>query len=154
MGDEDKIDHQNEEEEFSTPKHRVKKQKKGKEIATETENQNEGKKFTVRVTQIRERPDRISPIVTYFSTRYDPCEVDEETGEKVNETPKVTVYKHKDESKKRLQVVVSPPGENVEFVGTNYTGEQAAMQTTAYALGILNRETKTMRIIPVAHNKV
>ncbi|XP_010487173.1 PREDICTED: DNA-directed RNA polymerase I subunit rpa49-like [Camelina sativa] len=161
MGGEDMIDHLNEEEEeeeeeFNTPEPLEKKQRKGKEIATETEteDQNRDKKIRLKVTQIRERPDRISPIVAYFSTSYDPCEVDPETGEKVHETPKVTVYKHKDETKKRLQVVVSPPGANVEFVGTNYTGEQAAMQTTAYALGVVNREKKTIRIFPVAHNKI
>ncbi|XP_010465269.1 PREDICTED: DNA-directed RNA polymerase I subunit rpa49 [Camelina sativa] len=162
MGGKHKIDHLNEEEEedeeFNTPEPLEKKQRKGKEIATETEpeteDQHKDKKIRLKVTQIRERPDRISPIVAYFSTSYDPCEVDPETGEKVHETPKVTVYKHKDETKKRLQVVVSPPGANVEFVGTNYTGEQAAMQTTAYSLGIVNREKKTIRIFPIAHNKI
>ncbi|EOA30600.1 hypothetical protein CARUB_v10013731mg [Capsella rubella] len=150
MEGEDKVDHvSEEEEEFSTPEHIEKKQRKGNE-----EDQNEGEKITLKVKQIRERPDRISPIVAYFSTSYNPCEVDPKTGENVNETPKVTVYRHKDETKKRLQVVVSPPGANVEFVGTNYTGEQAAMQTTAYALGIVNRKNRTIRILPVAHNKI
>ncbi|CAH8260407.1 unnamed protein product [Arabidopsis lyrata] len=156
MEGEDKNEHRNEEEEeFNTPQHLEKKQRKGKEIASETEDQNEeDKRITLKVTQVSERPDRISPIVAYFSTGYDPCKVDPETGKRVHETPKVTVYKHKDDSKKRIQVVVSPPGARVEFVGTNYTGEQAAMQTNTYRVGVFNREARTLRILPVAHNKI
>ncbi|CAL9220760.1 unnamed protein product [Arabidopsis halleri] len=156
MEGEDKNEHRHEEEEeFNTPQQLEKKQRKGKEIASETEDQNEeDKRITLKVTQVSERPDRISPIVAYFSTGYDPCKVDPETGKRVHETPKVTVYKHKDDSKKRIQVVVSPPGARVEFVGTNYTGEQAAMQTNTYRVGVFNREAKTLRILPVAHNKI
>ncbi|CAE5967199.1 unnamed protein product [Arabidopsis arenosa] len=156
MDGEDKNEHRHEEEEeFNTPQQLEKKQRKGKEIASETEDQNEeDKRITLKVTQVSERPDRISPIVAYFSTGYDPCKVDPETSKRVHETPKVTVYKHKDDSKKRIQVVVSPPGARVEFVGTNYTGEQAAMQTNTYRVGVFNREAKTLRILPVAHNKI
>ncbi|KAG7577171.1 RNA polymerase I associated factor A49-like [Arabidopsis thaliana x Arabidopsis arenosa] len=156
MDGEDKNEHtHDEEEEFNTPQQLEKKQRKGKEIASETEDQNEeDKRITLKVTQVSERPDRISPIVAYFSTGYDPCKVDPETGKRVHETPKVTVYKHKDDSKKRIQVVVSPPGARVEFVGANYTGEQAAMQTNTYRVGVFNREARTLRILPVAHNKI
>ncbi|AEE75443.1 unnamed protein product [Arabidopsis thaliana] len=155
MEGEEKNDYRNEEEDFNTPQQLQKKQRKGKKIATETEDENEeDKRVTLKVTQVAERPDRISPIVAYFSTGYDPCKVDPKTGKRVHETPKVTVYKHKDDSKKRIQVVVSPPGARVEFVGTNYTGEQAAMQTNTYRVGVFNREAKTLRILPVAHNKI
>lgn len=123
---------------------------KMKQIATE--NHEEGVRMKIKVEQMKDRPDRIPPIVAYFSTGYDPFAVNPETGEK--ETPKITVYRHKDESKKRIQVVVTPPNANVDFVGTNYTGENAARQTTTYTLGILNKETKTMKILPVCCNKV
>ncbi|KAL1212063.1 hypothetical protein V5N11_028272 [Cardamine amara subsp. amara] len=124
---------------------------KMKQIA-ETEIPEEGVRMKIKVEHIRDRPDRIPPIVAYFSTGYDPFAVNPETGEK--ETPKVTVYRHKDESKKRVQLVVSPPNSNVDFVGNSYSGENAARQTTMYTLGILNRQTKTMKVLPICCNKI
>ncbi|XP_010488984.1 PREDICTED: DNA-directed RNA polymerase I subunit rpa49 [Camelina sativa] len=118
-----------------------------------TDHVEERKKIRLRVKQIRERPDRMSPIVAYFSTSYDPLEVDPETGERVHETPEVTVYTHRDEPKEKFQVVVRPPGANVYFKGTSYSGETAVETNTAYALGVVNREAKTIRIFPVAANK-
>ncbi|VVB01164.1 unnamed protein product [Arabis nemorensis] len=106
----------------------------------------------IKIKQISDKSDRVPPIVAYFASGYDPFAKNPES--RVIETPKVTVYRHKDESKKRLQVVVSPPDSNVEFVGSNYTGEQTARQTCVYKLGVLNKETRTLKILPIAHNKI
>ncbi|EOA32331.1 hypothetical protein CARUB_v10015593mg [Capsella rubella] len=81
------------------------------------------------------------------------CEEDPETGEKVNETPKVTVCRDKDEPNERFEVVVSPPRANVYFTGTSFSGEAAAPGTNTYALGFGNGKTKRIRILPVATNK-
>ncbi|KFK38743.1 hypothetical protein AALP_AA3G155200 [Arabis alpina] len=138
-------EYQSEEDEFKTP---LPLQKSKKKI---TENHHEDGAIDIKVKRISEKPDRISPIVAYFSSGYNPCAQSEED---VVESPKVTVYKHKAEAKKRLQVVVSPPGANVEFVGTNYSGEAAARQTCMYSLGVLDKETQTLRILPIAYNKI
>lgn len=149
MADEYQNDSMDEEEEFKTPLVLEKKEKKKKKITSETENHEEDETMNVKVKQISEKPDRVPPIVAYFASGYDPCAQCDDV-----ESPRVTVYRHKAESKKRLQVVVRPPGSSVEFVGSNYTGEQAARQTCVYTLGVLDKETQTLRILPIAHNKV
>lgn len=155
MADEHEKDYMDEEDAFKTPQ-LVKKNKKRKNKSTSgTENRDEdddddaAATIDISVKQIFEKPDRIPPIVAYFASRYDPSS---QSGDR--KSPNVTVYRHKAESKKRLQVVVSPPGSNVEFVGSNYTGEQAARQTCVYTLGVLDKEAQTLRILPIAHNKV
>ena len=40
------------------------------------------------------------------------------------------------------------------FLGTNYSGEAAAPQICTYALGVLDKETQTLRIVPITSNKV
>lgn len=117
-------------------------------ITSETENHEEDETMNIEVNQISEKSDRISPIVAYFPSGYDPC------SENQKSDYRVTVYKHKDKSKKRLQVVVSPQGSTVEFVGSNCTSEQATRQTCMYTLGVLDKETQTLKILPIAHNKV
>ncbi|CAH8359858.1 unnamed protein product [Eruca vesicaria subsp. sativa] len=125
-------------DDFKTPqRHDKKKKKKNKK----TEN---NEPLDVTVKQISDKADRISPIVAYFASGYDPC----------SQSPKVTVYRHKVETKKRIKVVVSPPGSNVEFVGSNFTGEQSSRQTCVYTLGVLDKETQTLKIVPIAYNKV
>ncbi|CAA7035644.1 unnamed protein product [Microthlaspi erraticum] len=152
MADEHENDYMEEEDAFKTPQ-LVKKSKKRKNKSTsETENHDEeddAATIDITVKQISEKPDRIPPIVAYFASPYDPSSQSDD-----RESPNVTVYRHKSEAKKRLQVVVSPPGSNVEFVGSNYTGEQAARQTCVYTLGVLDKEAQTLRILPIAHNKV
>ncbi|CAN8259425.1 unnamed protein product [Cochlearia groenlandica] len=147
MADTDQTDSAYEEDDFKTPQvHEKKKQRKKTKTTSETANREHDATMDITVQQIAEKPDRISPIVAYFASGYDPC---------ANiESPEVTVYRHKAETKKRIQVVVSPPGSSVEFVGTNYTGEQAARQTCVYTLGVLDKETQTLKILPIAHNKV
>ncbi|ESQ48600.1 hypothetical protein EUTSA_v10020760mg [Eutrema salsugineum] len=151
MADEHQNDYMDEEEGFKTPQasEKKKKMKKKKKTTSETENHDEGETMEINVKEISEKPDRVPPIVAYFASGYDPCA---QSGER--ESPTVTVYRNKLESKKRLQVVVSPPGKSVEFVGSNYTGEQAARQTCVYKLGVLDKETQTLRILPIAHNKI
>uniref|UniRef100_A0A1J3G8U3 DNA-directed RNA polymerase I subunit RPA49 n=1 Tax=Noccaea caerulescens TaxID=107243 RepID=A0A1J3G8U3_NOCCA len=152
MVDEHENDYMDEEDAFKTPQ-LVKKNKKRKNKSTsETENRDEdddAATIDISVKQISEKPDRIPPIVAYFASGYDPSSQSGDRG-----SPNVTVYRHKAESKKRLEVVVSPPGSSVEFVGSNYTGEQAARQTCVYTLGVLDKEAQTLRILPIAHNKV
>lgn len=50
--------------------------------------------------------------------------------------------------------MVTPNGTNVDFVGTNYTGEATTGQSCNFALGVLDKATQTLKILPVASNKV
>ncbi|KAF8081428.1 hypothetical protein N665_0887s0015 [Sinapis alba] len=135
-------DYMDEGDDFKTPQAHEKKKKRKKTKKTESD----GTIDIKTVQQISEKPDRISPIVAYFASGYDPCS-------QSREAPKVTVYTHK-EKKKRTKVVVSPPGSKVEFVGPSETGEKIARQTCIYTLGVLDKETQTLRILPIAQNKV
>lgn len=49
---------------------------------------------------------------------------------------------------------MSPNGSNVEFVGNSYKGEAMAAQLCTYALGVLDKATQTLKIMPIAGNKV
>lgn len=51
-------------------------------------------------------------------------------------------------------MVVSPTGSNVDFVGTNYSGEATAGQQCRYAVGVFDKEAQTLKIVPVACDKV
>ncbi|XVF11045.1 hypothetical protein REPUB_Repub07fG0235600 [Reevesia pubescens] len=52
-----------------------------------------------------------------------------------------------------LRVAVSPSGFNIDFVGSSYTGEAAAPQVCRYSLVVLDKETMTLKIVPIAANK-
>ncbi|KAK1401239.1 hypothetical protein POM88_000844 [Heracleum sosnowskyi] len=54
----------------------------------------------------------------------------------------------------RFQVVVKPRGSEVNFVGTNYSGEAAVPQLCTYALGVLDKDTQTLKIVPITSNKM
>ena len=83
----------------------------------------------------------------YFPSGFDP------NGDRSSTVARV--FRNKDKPK-RLQLVVSQNnGSKVDFVGTNYTGEAAAgHQHCSYALGVLDKETQTLKIVPIASNKV
>ena len=54
----------------------------------------------------------------------------------------------------RLQLVVTPEKKvKVNFVGTSYVGEAQAGELYSYGLGILDKATNTLKIIPISNNK-
>ncbi|XP_021276282.1 uncharacterized protein LOC110410735 isoform X2 [Herrania umbratica] len=131
--------------------------------------QNPGAKkenFKVKIQLFQDQPNKIPPLVAYFPSGYNPCKTDPQTRQEEEEEeeerpnnksdqPRVKVYRNMAQRKtNRLQVVVSPSGSNVDFVGSNYSGEAAAAQVCRYSLGVLDRETRTLKIIPVASNKI
>ncbi|KAJ4836838.1 hypothetical protein Tsubulata_018466 [Turnera subulata] len=138
----------------------------------------EQQQLKVRIQVIRDQVDKTPPIVGYFPSGYNPLK------SKVNSQPdreqqplstappqpSIRFYRHaqrvknedaqgvKNEKKgsERLELVVRPndPSSTVEFVGKSYTGEAAAPQLCSYALGVLDKETKTLKIMPIAGNKI
>jgi DNA-directed RNA polymerase I subunit RPA49 len=103
----------------------------------------------VKFHSIQEQPNTALPLVGYFPSGYDP--LNPETNKN---PPKVRVYKHK-QKEKRMQLVVTPTGSsNVDFVGTNYLGEGQAPQICKYALGVLDKDTGVLKIVPIAANKI
>ncbi|KAK1362779.1 DNA-directed RNA polymerase I subunit rpa49 [Heracleum sosnowskyi] len=118
-------------------------------VETETKKiKNKKKKETldVKIQTVHTDPDKISPLVGYFPTSFDPFKDSGDSSE-------VNVYQNVKRSN-RFQVVVKPRGSEVNFVGTNYSGEAAAPQLCTYALGVLDKDTQTLKIVPITSNKI
>ncbi|KAL6996295.1 hypothetical protein U1Q18_006428 [Sarracenia purpurea var. burkii] len=112
-------------------------------------------KIRVKIETFSEHPDKISPLVGYFPSGFDPLrDRDDGDGEEPPPPqPMVRVFRHEKRTN-RLQLVVTPNGSQVDFVGTNYSGEATAPQLCTYALGVLDKESQTLKIVPIASNKI
>ena len=96
---------------------------------------------------------KIPPIVGYFPSGFNPQKNTDGESEAGPDSTTVRVYRHRN-MHKRLQLVVSPSGSPVDFVGTSYSGEAAAGQRCMYALGVFDKEKQSLRVVPIAANKV
>ncbi|PIN14644.1 RNA polymerase I 49 kDa subunit [Handroanthus impetiginosus] len=54
----------------------------------------------------------------------------------------------------RMQVVVGVSGSHVNFVGTNYSGEATTPQLCNYALGVFDKESGVLKMVPIAANRI
>ncbi|XP_010937236.1 DNA-directed RNA polymerase I subunit rpa49 [Elaeis guineensis] len=114
-----------------------------------TESKKKRKRVEVEMEVLSETTDRIAPIVGYFPSGYDP----HNAASAAAGGPSVRVFRNQMYSS-RLELVVSPRDSNVEFVGTSYSGEAAGPQLCTYTLGVLDKETHTLKIVPIAANKI
>ncbi|KAM5581262.1 DNA-directed RNA polymerase I subunit rpa49 [Rosa sericea] len=133
-------------QEPSTParKHKKKRMK----VAPADTRSNPQKPQTV-IKVIPGNPERMAPLVGYFPSGFDPTKSSDP------DSTKVGVFRHKERSGTRLQLVVIPETDaKVDFVGTSYAGEAQAGEHCAYGLGILDKATHTLKIVPIANNKV
>ncbi|ESW10773.1 hypothetical protein PHAVU_009G236700 [Phaseolus vulgaris] len=127
-----------------TPKkEKNKKNKKKKDVAPQPDS------IEVEVEVVREHPNITPPIVGYFPSGFDPVK-NHANGHGPCD---FQLYRHRNMSK-RMQVVVRPPRSSVEFVGTSFSGEAAAGQRSMFALGVLDKEAGSLKIVPIAGNKV
>ncbi|OVA10366.1 RNA polymerase I associated factor [Macleaya cordata] len=108
------------------------------------------KRIEVKMEIVPQHPEKIAPLVGYFPSGYDPQKI--YTSED-DEPPRVRVFTNKQRSS-RLELVVSPKGSKVNFVGTSHSGEATASQACTYALGVLDKETQSLKIVPIACNKI
>lgn len=129
----------------SKKKSKSKKRKVAEPEPVQAEPQAEHEPVQVRVQVVRENPHKAPPFVGYFPSGFDPRNYSGSTG--------FQVYRNRNMTK-RLQLVVKPAGASVEFVGTNYSGEATAGNRAMYALGVLDKDAKTLKIVPIAGNKV
>ncbi|CAN0913998.1 DNA-directed RNA polymerase I subunit RPA49 [Linum grandiflorum] len=126
--------------------------------------------ITVKVELIHDRPDRMPPVVGYFPSGYNPQNDGDDDGEQ-SAPPTMNLYKNVQRVKfddaasaanapirkgpEKLELVVTPDGsKKLDFVGTNYRGEASNPQYATYALGILDKDAKTLKIMPIAGNKI
>lgn len=108
-----------------------------------------------KVQILRDHPEKIPPIIGYFPSGFDPQKNFNNDSKSRSNSTSIRVYRNK-KMPKRLQLVVSPNDNKspVDFVGTSYSGEAAAGQRCMYALGVLDKETQTLMVAPIAANKV
>jgi DNA-directed RNA polymerase I subunit RPA49 len=95
---------------------------------------------------VDENPNKLSPLVGYFPTGFNPYGGDIQ--------PKVGVFRHQRRSTRLELVVNSNCSNGVDFVGTNYLGEATAAQVCTYALGVLDKVTNSLKMVPIAGNKI
>ncbi|KQJ87822.1 DNA-directed RNA polymerase I subunit rpa49 [Brachypodium distachyon] len=86
-----------------------------------------------------------APVVGYFPTGYDPLAA--------AEPPRARLFRHEKHSN-RVDLVVSAPGGGLDFVGRSYAGETAAPHLCGYALGVLDKASGTLKVVPIAANKI
>jgi DNA-directed RNA polymerase I subunit RPA49 len=106
-----------------------------------------------KVQVLADNPKKSPPLVGYFPSGYDPTKRLNSEENDDHDSTRVRVYRNQ-QRPGRVQVVVTPTGSNVDFVGSNYTGEPTAGQQCRYALGVFDKETQTLKIVPVACDKV
>ncbi|XP_076881203.1 uncharacterized protein LOC143529264 isoform X1 [Bidens hawaiensis] len=118
-----------------------KKQKKNKK-----KDEEDHQRINIKIEVVNERPDKSLPVIGYFPSGYDP--------DKRAEEPVVKVLRNV-KRKHRVKVVVKPNESSpVTFVGTNYSGEGAVPQMCTYTLGVFNKRTRTLKIVPIDSNKI
>lgn len=107
----------------------------------------------VKIQAIGEIPDKKTPpIVGYFPSGYDPVNDSEPQS-----NSSVEVYRSassRNPKNPRMQVVVGARRPGVNFVGTNYSGEATTPQLCNYMLGVLDKETRVLKMVPIAANRV
>ncbi|KAK9092369.1 hypothetical protein Syun_027280 [Stephania yunnanensis] len=103
------------------------------------------RKVDVKMEIVTENLEKVAPLVGYFPSGFDPQKTKDEIG--------VMVFRNKTKQN-RMQLVVSPNGSKVDFVGSNHSGEAATTQVCTYALGVLDKEAHTLKIVPIASNKI
>ncbi|XP_031477568.1 uncharacterized protein LOC116248746 [Nymphaea colorata] len=104
----------------------------------------------VKVDVVPEAEGLVAPFVGYFPSGFDIGSSSEG-----NDGVRVRAFRNTDKFKKgRLQLVINDDNAGVDFVGTNYSGEGALFQPCTYALGVLDKNNGSLKILPIAGNKI
>ncbi|CAA0822416.1 Unknown protein [Striga hermonthica] len=136
---------------------RKEKKKRKKSAAEENRTDNvkvvdEPETLDVKIMAISESPDlKTAPIVGYFSSGYDPLK------NAKGSNSGVKVYRSvnsRNPRNPRMQVSVEASRSQLNFVGTNYSGEATTPQLCNYALGVLDKETGILKMVPIAGNRI
>lgn len=90
-----------------------------------------------------------APVVGYFPSGYDPLT----TAAGAESAPGTQLFRH-EKHPTWVDLVVRSPGGGHDFVGRSYAGEAAVPQVCDYALGVLDKASGTLRIVPIAGKKV
>ncbi|KAI9161308.1 hypothetical protein LWI28_016217 [Acer negundo] len=156
----------------TTTKKKSKKRNRDKEeiekIKTELHEETEKTETTTErikatIQFVPDQPNKTPPLVGYFPSGFDPNKTqnrengENPDGESSSAAARVRVYRNMNERRNKtgkLELVVSPAGSGVDFVGTSYSGEAIAPQLCQYAVGVLDKKGQTLKIVPIASNKI
>uniref|UniRef100_A0A0D9XU59 DNA-directed RNA polymerase I subunit rpa49 n=1 Tax=Leersia perrieri TaxID=77586 RepID=A0A0D9XU59_9ORYZ len=94
-----------------------------------------------------------APIVAYSPTGYDPLAVAAAAARRGKQPPPSRLFRQT-KHPSRIELVVGTPGGGPDFVGRSYAGEAALPQHTGYALGVLDKASGTLKVVPIAANKI
>ncbi|TKY59596.1 DNA-directed RNA polymerase [Spatholobus suberectus] len=97
----------------------------------------------VEIEAMHEHLNKTPPVVGYFPSGFDLLKNRSDGSGPFD----FQVYWHRN-MPKRLQLVVRTAGSSVEFVGTSYSGKAEAGHRAMYALGVLDKEARTLKIVP------
>ncbi|KAK3119117.1 hypothetical protein QOZ80_9BG0714290 [Eleusine coracana subsp. coracana] len=86
------------------------------------------------------------PVVAYFPSGYNPLAAG-------SETPSARLFRST-KHPSRVDLVVRSPGGGPDFVGKSYEGEAAMPQLCNYALGVLDKASGTLKVVPIACDKI
>lgn len=93
-----------------------------------------------------------APAVAYFPTGYDPLAA-AAAAEGDESGPHARLFRHV-KHPTWVDLVVGSSKKGPDFVGRSYAGEAATPQLCEYALGVLDKASGTLRVVPIAANKV
>jgi len=93
-----------------------------------------------------------APVVGYFPSGYDPLAA-AAAAAGAESSPRTRLFRH-EKHPTWVDLVVRSPGGGPDFVGRSYAGEAAAPQLCEYALGVLDKASGTLRVVPIAAKKV
>jgi len=108
---------------------------------------------TVDASRTGGRTSTAAPAVAYFPTGYDPLAAAAAAAAKDESAPNTRLFRH-EKHPTWVDLVVRSPGGGPDFVGRSYAGEAATPQLCEYALGVLDKASGTLRVVPIAANKV
>ncbi|CAO2142416.1 unnamed protein product [Urochloa humidicola] len=91
-----------------------------------------------------------APAVAYFPTGYDPLAT---AAAEDKPAPNARLFRH-EKHPTWVDLVVGGAGGGPDFVGRSYAGEAATPQLCEYALGVLDKASGTLRVVPIAANKI
>ncbi|GFP85712.1 DNA-directed RNA polymerase i subunit rpa49 [Phtheirospermum japonicum] len=135
-----------------------KKRKLGEQGTENVEKVEKLETLDVIIKEIGDHPDtKTSPVIGYFPSGYDPLKNSNDPESESEPESNVKIYRSinsRNPRNPRMQVVVGASGSLVNFVGTNYSGEATAPQLCNYALGVLDKETGVLKMVPIAANRI
>ncbi|KAL2899635.1 DNA-directed RNA polymerase I subunit rpa49 [Bienertia sinuspersici] len=104
-------------------------------------------KLDASVDMYREQPDKNGPTLGYYTSGFDPL------SRKSSESNALKLYRNQ-KKVRRVEFVVKPNECEVDFVGTNYSGEAAAGRMNSFAIAVVDKAAQKFTIAPINTNRV